>query len=557
MREIFPNEYVNNTEAQKIALLKELARELIDDHVSIQEALPQLREQKDLIQSSCRDSELSQFLQAVKRKKVSLDQLIKPGGKLKLTSEPFILNGVIISGGTNLIVGREKKGKSAFVAAMVGAWSHGQEQFCGFDFVGPCPPVAIIGPDMSEAQWGKMLHSYHLADEEGNLPDDSPIKYLLHMGHGLSLDQHGLDLIDQIAEDLCNRFPDQQPLLIFDAYARLVDDLGLQEATSEFATPMSSAQALLRKYKVTDVWLHHSAANRETGKATSRGSTALPALADQQIFMEYPTANEDDPRTALRTKGRDVPVRALLERTKPDGVWVVHASGDEVEAQKQIQERIEKLKEGTQPRDCFNAMQTLHPANPGGVDLWQIAEVLGIDKSETLRKPINRLKDLCLISSYSSGASAADGGRPREKYKFLESVRKLLGPEFTVRKPPLALGEKVERSEREETPDTNASDTALAYGEKSLNVSKPLLLNTQEVYGQSGRADAVPSLNGSTSAVNALISANPKLHHSTLANRISAELGVDLNGAEVKAIRESLALPRVTSEQGSLAEFDF
>lgn len=502
MREIFPSQYINNTEAQKIALLKELAKELVDEHVSIQEALPQLREIKDLIQSACRDPELSQFLRAVKSKKVSLDDLIKPGGKLKLTSEPFILNGVIISGGTNLVIGREKKGKTAWVIALIAAWHHTQEQFCDFDLIGPCPPVVLIGPDMSEAQWGKMLHEYHLADEDGNLPDNSPIKLLLHMGHGLSLDQHGLDLIDQAAESICAQYPDQRPLFIFDSYARLVDDLGLQEATSEFATPMSLAQTILRKHKVTDVWLHHSAANRETGKATSRGSTALPALADQQIFMEYPTANEDDPKTLLRTKGRVIPVRAVIERTRPDGVWVVHASGDEVDAQSRIQQNIDSIRNGSLAESCFIAMFRMLPAHPLGVDLWQLAEYLGVKSQDTLRKPLQRLKDLTLIDNYGSQDTASEGGRPREIYKFLASVQKLLSSN-----PNLAGGlstrrNTVETPERVETPQGNASQEILAHGENPLTIQKPLLLDAQEVSGLSLCADATPSLNGSSSAGN-------------------------------------------------------
>jgi len=500
MREIFPDGYINNTEAQKIALLKDLAKELVDDHVSIQEALPQLREIKDLIQSACRDPELKSYLSGAKSKRVTLDDLIKPGDKLNLKPQPFILNGVFLPNSTNLIIGREKKGKTAFVIAWIAAWFFGQEQFCDFDIIGPCPPVFLIGPDMSQEQWATMLHQYHLADEDGELLEDGPIKRLLAMDLGLQLDQHGLDFIDQLAEWACNEYPDQRPLFVFDSYARLVEPLGLQEATSEFSLPLSAAQALLRKRNITDIWLHHSAANRDTGKATSRGSTALPAVADQQVFMEYPTANEDDDRTMLRTKGREIPVRALIERTKPDGVWVVHASGDEVEEQNRIKERIDRLKDGTLPKQCFDAIKVLYPSNPLGIDLWQLADALEVQELDSLRKPMKRLVELRLVSPYSDMTKAPQGGRPRDKYKMLASVQKLLRLDFGVQKQLSALGNTEIKANSPETPDSNGSKSSLAYMENYKNVHKPLLLNALEVSGTSRRADDTPSPNGSSSA---------------------------------------------------------
>ena len=180
MEEIFPSDWIGRPEAEKIELLKALAKKLISAGVSVTDALPQLREKQELIQSSCRNQELTQFLRNVKSNKVSLDDLVKAGDTLSLKPQPFLLDSVFVPNGTNLVIGREKKGKTAFVVAWIAAWHFGCRQFCGFDLVGDCPPVVIIGPDMSEEQWGAMLHMYHLADEEGQLLPDGPIKLLLH-----------------------------------------------------------------------------------------------------------------------------------------------------------------------------------------------------------------------------------------------------------------------------------------------------------------------------------------------------------------------------------------
>lgn len=541
MQEIFPLDWLSKPEAEKIDLLKTSAKELIEAGVSVADALPQLRERAELIHSSCRNQELTQFLRNVKSKKVSLADLVKAGDKLSLKPQPFLLDSVFVPNGTNLVIGREKKGKTAFVVGWLEAWYFNCQQFCGFDLVGDCPPVVIIGPDMSEEQWGAMLHMYHLADEEGQLLPDGPIKLLLHMGHGLTLDQHGLDLIDQAAESICAQYPDQTPLFIFDAYARLVDGLGLQEATSEIAGPMAAAQAVLRRHKVTDVWLHHSAANRDSGKATSRGSTALPALADQQVFLEYPSANEDDTRTLLRTKGRSIPARALIERTKPDGVWMVHANGDEVEAQQRIQQRIDRIRGGTGSEKCFQAMQALHSANPFGVDLWQVAEAMDVENEDHVRKPMRRLIELSLVDCRTPSNKTETGGRPREKYQILASVRKVLGLDSTVQKVPSTLGNKEIRANRSESPDANGSQDSLAHMESFKTFQKGMQDEVSDLSALFPCAGDQPALNGSKDAVHAFIQANPDPHHSALANQIKAQFDVDISGAGVKAIREQLA----------------
>jgi AAA domain len=416
----FVTDLLGKPDAEKIEALKTKAKDLVTLRVEHSEALAQLRGFNNLIEGPCRDPELVVFLRAAKRGRTTIADLVKPGDRLSMKRMPFMLDGVFTPQDTNLVVGREKKGKTSFVIAWISAWHFGQQRFCDFDIAGDCPPVIVIGPDMTEQQWGRMLHQYHLANADGELNPDGPIKQLLHMGHQFALDQHGLDLIDQLGE------LHPGALFIFDSYSRLVDPLGLQEATSEFAGPLIQAQGILAKHQATGIWLHHSAANRDTGKASSRGSTALPAASDQIIYLEYPTANEDDKRTLLRTKGRDVPVTALLERTEPDGVWICHASGEDLERQRKVQSRIDKLRPGI-ALDAFEAMQRIHHDHPLGCDLKQLADAIGTVTPDQLRKGITRLLALGLITEHSPAASGTNGGRPASRYRLQQAVSDLLG----------------------------------------------------------------------------------------------------------------------------------
>ena len=153
--------------AQKVSLLRAKAKELTAERLDPADSLAQLRAYNVHIEGPCRDPELLTFLQQSKRSKVSIGDLVKAGDTLSMQRQPFILDGIFVPQGTNLVVGREKKGKTSFVVYAIAAWHRNQPSFCDFDFCGDCPPVIVIGPDMSEAQWGKMLHMYGLADAEG------------------------------------------------------------------------------------------------------------------------------------------------------------------------------------------------------------------------------------------------------------------------------------------------------------------------------------------------------------------------------------------------------
>ena len=506
------------TDLEKIELLKGRAKELVAARVERPEALALLRGFNSDINGPCHDPELQSFLRGASRGRTTLSDLVKPGDKLSLKAQPFLLDGVFSPNDTNLVIGREKKGKTSFVIAWISAWHYHQLKFCGFDIVGDCPPVIVIGPDMTEQQWGQFLRMYHLADDEGIVHRDGPIKKLLHMGLPFALDQNGLDLIDQLGEFYPNA------LFLFDSYSRLVEPLGLREETAEFAGPLIQAQAILQRHKATGIWLHHSAANRDTGKASSRGSTALPAAADQIVFLEYPSANEDDPKTLLRTKGRSIPVKAILEKTQPDGVWICHASGDELEEQRKIQSRINKVRTGTLAEKLFCAMQALHTANPCGVDLCQLAEAVDFDQTpkelDKLRKPLQRLRDLQLISLSSDrnlSGIGNEGGRPRDIYCLLPSVQKLLGMNTDQSHTRRCVQKPLKTPE---TPCCNASGGTSRVQESHLSISKSPetsqgldsndfsagevsdLFGINSPFSRSGPPEADPPLKGPTMKVN-------------------------------------------------------
>ena len=50
---------------------------------------------------------------------------------------------------SNMLISLPKVGKTPLLIAMIAAWWNGAQSYLGQPLVGTCPPVVIVGPDMS------------------------------------------------------------------------------------------------------------------------------------------------------------------------------------------------------------------------------------------------------------------------------------------------------------------------------------------------------------------------------------------------------------------------
>jgi len=416
------------TESEKLAHLRELAKHLAAERIDGSEAMAHMRGRSADIKAAAQNPELRNFLLEAKRGKVTPLDIVRPGQRLSSRSAPFLLEGLVMPNCTNLIVGREKKGKTSLLIAWIAAWHFGCETFINQAVHGEIPPVFIIGPDMPEQDWNALLRQYHLLDEDDLLPEDGPIKGVIHKGHQIYLDRSGIDLIEELAAE------HPGAIFLFDSYSALVSGLGIREEGAEFADPLLSLQAALAPHNITILLIHHSAANRDTGKATSRGSTALPAASTQKIFLESPTNEEDDPRIQIRTKGRERDFKALLRKEEPDGHWICISQGAGLVEQQNRERTISKLK-GLQ-RKVFDALLTLRQDQPNGSDYWGIAEHIGWGSDakaiDRVRGPIAALCGRGLVMEMPVKAVAdEDGGRPRCCFRIRQAVADPCRQEFS------------------------------------------------------------------------------------------------------------------------------
>ena len=288
--------------------------------------LPLLRNQAKNLGLSLRDRELEDLLRQARREREGRGSKRRGKRQLKEVAIPWIWDGVLIKEAFNLLVAMPKVGKTSLLLAMISAWHRGESGFLDRNFVGECPPVLIVGNDQPESDWCRMMDLAGLSLDINNL-NVSPVVELWDAGERLLLDEEGIELIRQIAEEHPGL------LILIDSIAATVTALGVAEESPEIAEPVRALLEAVSPYQSTVVAIHHSSKGRasEGAAAASRGSTALPALASQ-ILKLGPLNNQpesNDSRLLLTAEGRGGASQRLILNRTSDGGW--QAMGDAVE----------------------------------------------------------------------------------------------------------------------------------------------------------------------------------------------------------------------------------
>jgi len=172
--------------------------------------------------------------------------------------------------------------------------------------------------------------------EENELLD--PIIGLSHAGNPMHLNPEG---IDTIAEEVKQH---ESVLILIDSLAACLAPLGLKEESPEAALPLQELAEALEGTDATTALIHHAAKGRagESASSASRGTTAIPALASQNIQLSPASNDRNDNRKTLRTEGRGgQPLSLVIERDEAH--WQTCGSTEDLERERQHEATIEKL----------------------------------------------------------------------------------------------------------------------------------------------------------------------------------------------------------------------
>jgi len=305
--------------------------------------LVHLRKKAKQLKLHLTKEEMEQVLSDVNERE-SADQIqpLKAGDKVKVIPTKWHLEGILMQGVLNIVVGPAKVGKTALIVGLLGALHRGDSSFVGLPLKGPCPRLLLMGPDQPLSDWSPMLEDIGLMEgqPDGEVLIREPISEFYHSEHSITLNQHRITAI----ADWCSRNPGG--VVFLDSAVALTLGLDISENSPEFATPFANLQQAVAPFGATVIVIHHTKKAMKGFDPTqaSRGSSAFPALASQLVgLFPYPTPKGalSDTRIVLSTKGRGgPPIQLVIERAEGTS-WISHGTLEGVQAEEQ--ERIVSL----------------------------------------------------------------------------------------------------------------------------------------------------------------------------------------------------------------------
>ena len=320
------------TVGDALAELERQATELISTKTPRLQALVVMRQAARDLGVPVHEGELKRLLADAKRQ--SLDRADGVGDRpLSRAPVPWLVDGLLMRGSLNLVIGAPKVGKTSLLTGLFGAWAGGSRSYLGLPLVGPCPRVLIVGPDQPECDWAALLAACGLLDERDRLRRNVIVD-LFTAGQAIQLDDEGIERIAAYAADHPGL------IVLIDSLAATTRLLGISENDAEIAGPLMALLEGLEPHGATPVLIHHSGKANLSGAPSiaSRGSSAIPAIASHLVSLSRITDGQPpapgapaDRRVIIKTEGRGgSPIELLAERT--DAGWISHGDAETVQA---------------------------------------------------------------------------------------------------------------------------------------------------------------------------------------------------------------------------------
>lgn len=329
------------------------------------ERLSRIRTYANAARVSLRDSEAKIIDSEAQRQYLDLKDGFGAGDLISISPVRWIWEQIFALHRVNLLLAREKTGKTALVLAFLAEYLGRSESFLGRSVGDPGkkPAVIILGTDQSQTDWGEMLLSTGMVVEEPLTPTQQmanrhgvpipkrcrlreEIKWLFTAEAPCFLDEEGIEKIGELAR--------QHPgaLLIADSFASLVGPLGLNENQTEIAEPIKALERRLAPHNITTILLHHAGKGREDERAVtaSRGSTAITAAVSRIVHLAFLNQKDkSDRRIVLESEGRaGKPVTFVIEQTE-HCKFISHGDYTEIKAEQDQARAESKLNERQVP----------------------------------------------------------------------------------------------------------------------------------------------------------------------------------------------------------------
>ena len=326
----------------------------------------------------------------------------------------WLWENIILLGCVNLLIAREKVGKTALIVYLLRCWLN-RSGAMGLVMAQPpeSPAILIAGTDQGLTDWSWYLDKAGLATKK-QIDDDHAefqlvpeIVKLWTQDAPIFLDEEGIVNLGKLVA----KHPGA--LLICDSLATLNGPLGLKENDADFAEPLRALSREMEKHRVTTIVLHHAGKGNEgeRGSTASRGSTAVTAAVSRIIQLAWvDEKNKTDSRIALTTEGRQAkPVGLVIEQVEACS-WVLVGDLDEIakeEGRKKAEDNLTD-RQGyalAEVRDAWD--QDHHEMEAAWLVDRLPAEYTGKDKTRKARENLDQLHRKSLLDKRTIGAAGA------------------------------------------------------------------------------------------------------------------------------------------------------
>ena len=383
----------NLTISEKLEKLRSEAESyFIKDDIKPTERIIHLRSYARKINLSIRDDELRKHIWNARKRSKGEASYFTCDDEVKIEEDNFLWENIILKNDNNLLTAKPKVGKTTLIIEMIGRWAKGEREFLGKKLIGSCPDIIIIGTDMPNNRWYKLLAKFGLAfiNKNNKYQLNKKIKALFTLQRPLHLDEQGLEIISELT---C-KFP--ECLILLDCYQKCLPR-GIQENSNQFSEPLEDFQEVTAVNKTTNIIIHHSGhRNSSSAIDSSRGHTSLPAAVSQCLDMKFLKYEEysHDKRILLSGEGRSKSIKILIEQK--DNGFELKGSYEAIIAKENL---IKKLNNCTERQKEVYEFVNEYSINQTPISYKNVAPIIkgAEDKNRQARRTLEQLVNLKLL----------------------------------------------------------------------------------------------------------------------------------------------------------------
>ena len=340
-----------------------------------------------------------------------------------VTDERWLWDGMVKAGEFNLVVARDKIGKSALVIHVLAASLLGKSECLGIPIHKQIDGLIIVGPDGNKAEWGKILR------REGLLFADEldPRVKLWRKGHKYPT------LNDAGIKHLCGACLEfERPALVLDTLYKVTRPVvgpKVEERSPDWMVPHQQLDQALTALdnETTLLTITHTPKGRLTeASGAARGTGQATGDASHILVMEYVTPSDEinqrtDYRRAVWSQGRDKGQALICDiaDNDADGRWQRLGDAGEVMARENKARLLDRLTEGRRRLWNWARMITEEGTMGGTFTIDGAAQVTRLDRT-SVWDAVRWFESNGFIQSAGTLPSSDAGGRPKSIFKLAD-----------------------------------------------------------------------------------------------------------------------------------------